>query len=497
VLLPNNQANGLEARAARCINLLFRKSSNVSAARLMLTLKLPFLFRGRDEVGKILLRAMALLAVVAAFVAYGLRPSAQEFVAPRATVGPTLSIGDRAKITFFEMMDVPSAQGEQQPALRTFYQRMDLTGEYNIQPDGSISFPRLGRFVVAGKSLQDVQADLAGAFERVMGRGCDVNLTIIEQQPIYVVGPVKSPGAYKYVPGMIVLQAVALAGGLDRGLAQRSQIIETMRESERMRQASVKMKRLLAQRARLDAEREDPAGAQSSTHLISMAADKDAEVFFASELTMLQLQRKSRQQHLSQLNGNVTAIRTELKALERRSALLDKQLAMRYERLSTLQNLMARGLETRHRLITAESEVADFEGRKQELHVAISQAEQKLVQTEEAVAKFNLEHQLNVEKESATIDQEIAHTQTVLASTEIVADVLKATVGHISFDPAPSAAMFQIVRRKAGESVVIAAQETTVLEPGDVLRVSVVNSTKAPSSGSITGRRAAYAKPKL
>ena len=38
----------------------------------------------------------------------------------------------------------------------------------------------------------------------------------LERQPVYVLGPVKNPGAYKYAPGMTVLHAVALAGGLDR-----------------------------------------------------------------------------------------------------------------------------------------------------------------------------------------------------------------------------------------------------------------------------------------
>jgi hypothetical protein len=118
---------------------------------------------------------------------------------------------------------------------------------------------------------------------------------------------------------------------------------------------------------------------------------------------------------------------------------------MRYERLSTLQNMMARGLETRHRLIAAESDVVDFEVRKQEHNIAISNTEEKLAQTEEAVAKFNLEHQLTVERERSAIEQEIAQTQTVLASTEIVADVLKATAGYVAADPAPSSTTFQIM----------------------------------------------------
>jgi exopolysaccharide production protein ExoF len=457
-----------------------------------------------------LLKSIALLAAVSAFAIDSFGRSEQEarvapagegtevrradaFGSATAMAGASLSVGDRAKITFFEMIDVPSAEGEQpQPALRTFYQRMDLTAEYTVQPDGTVSFPRLGQFLLAGRALQDVQADIAAAFERVMGRSCDVNVAIVERQPIYVVGPVKSPGAYKHAPGMIVLQAVALAGGLDRGLSQRSQVIESLRESERMRQTAVKMNRLLAQRARLEAERQDPSGLDASARLVSMTDDKNTGIFFASENAMLQLQRKGRQHQLSQLNANVTTARTELKALQRRAALFDKQLEMRYERLRTLHDLLARGLETRPRVIVAESEVADIEGRQQELYVAISRAEQKLAQTEEAIARLDLDHRLTVEKESAAAELEIAETESVLASTELVANVLKTAAGNTTFDAPTGTPVFEIVRRKGPDSVVLAAQETTLLQPGDVLRVGM-KAARSPSP-PMTGQQAAYTK---
>ena len=63
----------------------------------------------------------------------------------------------------------------------------------------------------------EVRADLAVSFTTVIGRSANTDVKISDRSPIYVVGPVKNPGAYKYVPGMIVLHAMALAGGLDRG----------------------------------------------------------------------------------------------------------------------------------------------------------------------------------------------------------------------------------------------------------------------------------------
>jgi hypothetical protein len=58
---------------------------------------------------------------------------------------------------------------------------------------------------------------LAVSFTAVIGRSANIDVKIFDRSPIYVVGPVKNPGAYKYAPGMIVLHAIALAGGLDRG----------------------------------------------------------------------------------------------------------------------------------------------------------------------------------------------------------------------------------------------------------------------------------------
>src|SRR5215813_2344204 len=132
---------------------------------------------------------------------------------PTSSGKALLGVGDKLKISFFETIDVASAKpgdrssAEPQGTLRTFYQRMDLSGEYAIEEDGVISIPLLGRLQVAGRTLDDVRADLAASFSDVMRRRAEVNVTVIDQPPIYVVGPVKNSGAYKYMPGMIVLQA--------------------------------------------------------------------------------------------------------------------------------------------------------------------------------------------------------------------------------------------------------------------------------------------------
>jgi protein involved in polysaccharide export with SLBB domain len=167
----------------------------------------------------------------------------------RAVDGPTptptlpaklpLEIGDNLKIAFYETIDMGSngqsgRNGvESQGALRTFYQRMDLSGDYTVEQDGAISIPLLGRFQVEGRALDEIRANLAVSFTAVIGRSANIDVRILDRSPIYVVGPVKNPGAYKYVPGMIVLKAIALAGGLDRGGENLSGMVEGAREMER------------------------------------------------------------------------------------------------------------------------------------------------------------------------------------------------------------------------------------------------------------------------
>ena len=85
--------------------------------------------------------------------------------------------------------------------LQTFYQRMDLSGEYTVDQDGAISLPRLGSFMVEGRRLSEVQAELAAAFSRIrLGAPRTSIRRLTKGRPVYVVGPVKTPGAYKHVP---------------------------------------------------------------------------------------------------------------------------------------------------------------------------------------------------------------------------------------------------------------------------------------------------------
>ncbi|TIU60966.1 MAG: exopolysaccharide biosynthesis protein, partial [Mesorhizobium sp.] len=63
-------------------------------------------------------------------------------------------------------------------------------------------------------------------FNQLLGRKGLVNILSLERSPIYVLGPVRNPGSFKYAPGMTILHAVALAGGLNQSSSEPWQQIE-------------------------------------------------------------------------------------------------------------------------------------------------------------------------------------------------------------------------------------------------------------------------------
>lgn len=93
----------------------------------------------------------------------------------------------------------------------------NLQQEVRILPDGSITFPLAGRIEVAG-------LDSAAAEQRVAARLSEylpeptvsVVVSSIEGNVVYVLGKVARPGPAVMVAPTSVLQALSMAGGLDK-----------------------------------------------------------------------------------------------------------------------------------------------------------------------------------------------------------------------------------------------------------------------------------------
>lgn len=93
-----------------------------------------------------------------------------------------------------------------------------LTREVRVLPDGSITFPLVGRLVVAGLSTPEVEGKITEAIKRFIPEA-NVTASVIatEGNSVFVIGKVLKPGQVPLTaPNVTVLQVLSQTGGLDR-----------------------------------------------------------------------------------------------------------------------------------------------------------------------------------------------------------------------------------------------------------------------------------------
>src|SRR5690606_31392836 len=92
----------------------------------------------------------------------------------------------------------------------------DLGGKFTIGADGAISYPRLGRVALQGMSAEEAAARLMSGLVGRIPAGHTVSVDVVGHAPVFVTGDVQAPGRHEFRPDMIVLELVALGGGLRR-----------------------------------------------------------------------------------------------------------------------------------------------------------------------------------------------------------------------------------------------------------------------------------------
>src|SRR5258708_7957449 len=108
----------------------------------------------------------------------------------------------------------------------TVYGQDLMTNDYMVDRDGTVALPLAGRIKVGGV----VTADAESAIRKKLSGGIvvDPNVTVdvIQYRPIYVIGHGNKPGSYRYTSNIVMINAVALAGGFhlrarEGGVARR------------------------------------------------------------------------------------------------------------------------------------------------------------------------------------------------------------------------------------------------------------------------------------
>lgn len=106
--------------------------------------------------------------------------------------------------------------------LRVFvYGQPNLSRLYNVDQSGSISVPLIGNIRARGLTTAGLEGAIRSRLSQGLVRDPQVTVDVQQNRPFFILGEVRTPGAYPYVTGMTVEMAVAIAGGFGERANER------------------------------------------------------------------------------------------------------------------------------------------------------------------------------------------------------------------------------------------------------------------------------------
>ena len=96
----------------------------------------------------------------------------------------------------------------------TSFDQDDLSGKYQVDADGTFSFPLIGRVNAGGRTLRELQAEIVKRLKDGYFKDPQIGIAIEQyrSQKVHIVGEVRTPGSYPLTGDMSLMEALAKAG---------------------------------------------------------------------------------------------------------------------------------------------------------------------------------------------------------------------------------------------------------------------------------------------
>jgi polysaccharide export outer membrane protein/exopolysaccharide production protein ExoF len=371
-----------------------------------------------------------------------------------------------------------------------------LNGNFTVGAGGKLSLPLIGDVQAAGLYPQQVAATISDRLKARIGllKAPDAAVEVVQYRPFYILGAVDHPGEFPYRPGLTVLQALGIAGGLRRtvetGVRQVEREIITGRGD--LTVYEVETRGLLARRARLSAELAGAEDIAWPAQLKSLAADPGVSQLMSQEHLIFQTRREALKTQLQSLGQLRSFYASEIDSIAAQLKIEDRQLALIRTELKSVSSLREKGLVVAPRVLSLQRTEAEAEGDRLRMNTALLQAKQESGKTELTMLelKNNRHNEIVVSlRETQSKLDELAKragtTAALLQDSEDAVPQLLAEQGDHARQPT-----FTIIRRDGERTVALPGLEDTAVQPGDTIKVEM---PRAPVIGS--GKLAALRAP--
>lgn len=390
---------------------------------------------------------------------------------PMPAVGAEYLLGpqDRVRLKIYEW----------RPSRDSIFEWTALNDEFSVSADGSLFLPFVGEVRAEGLTPGEISTDIVARLVGRMGLGHppDVAVEVVQFRPFYIVGHVTQPGEFPYRPGLTVLQAVSIAGGLrtredEIGRLER-EVIAGRGELSLITLSDLTLR---ARKARLQAELQDAEEIAFPPVLLDRQHDSAVATMLEQERTVFETRQEGLRTQLRALQELRDTLDKELGSLEQQLTFHDSQIEITRKELSGVTSLVDQGLAVAPRQMSLERSLLQMQSERLSAATGLLRARQELSRTDISMLELRNRHVAEVasslrdtETQLGEIERRADTTVQLLEESERAAPRLLAMRERA----ARAEPTYTIVRTSEGRAIELAAEESTAVLPGDTVKVEI------------------------
>jgi polysaccharide export outer membrane protein/exopolysaccharide production protein ExoF len=351
-----------------------------------------------------------------------------------------------------------------------------LNDDFTVGSSGDLSLPLVGAVPAAGKTTQELASLIAERLQSAvaMPKRPEISVEVAHYRPFYIVGVVNKPGDYSYRPGLTVLQALGVAGGLFR-LSDESMLQfrrAALTTSGEFRVLVLQSSRLRARQARLQAELNGAKEAVFPPDLIRQQSDPEIAASLKEEQQAFAAHRDRLQSEVASRNQLKDLLTREIVSLQEKIASADQEIGMLKGELSKVSEFVRKGLDVAPREFSLRQNGMELQRTRLDLDTAVLRAKEEIGKTDQSIVEFQDQDRKEILRDVEETSGKLAETKARITSTGQIVREDQATMPELAANSEEGASVsYTIVRQDATGTHEIGASEGTAVQPGDTIRV--------------------------
>lgn len=351
----------------------------------------------------------------------------------------------------------------------TVFGQTELSGDFIVDGSGSILFPLVGSIEVRNLTLPECQKLVTDRLADGILNNPSVSVRLAEPRPIYVLGDVKVPGSYPYRYGSLVKTAVAQAGGF--GFAEQSPgaaLSEFLVADERVRVLSTSWRALTIRQARLEAQLN---GAETFTAPTLPSAENDTSqsALITQETEIFATENEAVKKRSDLVQSQRPQLLLEIKAIEGQIDAERQQIGLVQAEIDQYAKLSEKGLTKSSSMLDLKLALSSRQSNVWRLEAELSKIKNSIMEFDRAVQDVEAARKKQILIDLQDVRQRLREIEVTLPSAQEVRTLkFQQTGGAVG---ATVARDISITRLRNNEVTTLQANESDLLEPGDVVEI--------------------------